>query len=84
MTVDDSASRSPGLPPRHLLAAALAGTVGAFLSHGAALAWHGLAPAPPGFVTATAVRPGRSRPVGGAALRFVHCGATPPFGVTLL
>jgi len=83
MTDDDRIFRPRGLPPLPLLAAALAETEGAYLSHGAALAWHGLAPAPPGLVTATAARYGRNRPVGGAALRFVRCRATVPFGVSL-
>jgi predicted transcriptional regulator of viral defense system len=74
---------SDGLPPRHLLAAALVETEGAFLSHGAALAWHGLALAPPGFVTATSARYARNRPVGGAALRFVRCAAGDRRGVSL-
>lgn len=83
-TTDDIGNPlSDGLPPRHLLAAALAETEGAFLSHGAALAWHGLAPAPPGFVTATAARYARNRPVGGAALRFVRCAAGDRRGVSL-
>ena len=83
MSGDNGDLRSHGLPPLRLLAAALAVTEGAFLSHGAALAWHGLAPPPPGIVTATAARYGRNRPVGGAALRFVRCGAGAPFGVTM-
>ncbi len=83
MTGDNGDFRTSGLPPLHLLAAALAETEGAFLSHGAALAWHGLAQPPPGFVTATAARYGRSRRLGGVALRFVRCGAGAPFGVTM-
>ncbi len=83
MTDDSAGARPRGLPPLRLLAAALAETEGAFLSHGAALAWHGLAPPPPGLVTATAARYGRNRSVGGAALRFVRCAAGEPFGVSL-
>ncbi len=83
MAGDNGDLRTRGLPPLRLLAAAVAESKGAFLSHGAALAWHGLAPAPPGFVTATTARYGRNRQIGRAALRFVRCGAGVPFGVTM-